>query len=287
MANHPHFTTKTLELLDEIRAILQQYAGVPITVRQMFYRLVAANIIENNQRQYVRVSRVLTKARKFGYISPRAFVDRTRETYRESCWADLPEFLRAVKASYRRDPWTEQGTWPEVWLEKEALGSLFEPICNRHCVTLCITRGRPSFSYMWEAQIRWSKKCREGKDITIFYFGDFDPTGVAIPQNIQDEWIDSTETGRRPIELKIICLTREQAIGYPQAFVKEADPNTKAFVERYGDRCVELDAIPPNELQDMVEVVINNAIEQDQWTEDEHSENQEKDRLTEIIDDIG
>lgn len=246
------FTRETEKLLIAIDGILTQYTQ-PITVRQMFYRLVAGQLIENSLKQYARISRVLTKARKIVRIKPDAFVDRTRAVYQLSTWNGLKDFFDTVRHAYRRDHWASQPEYVEVWLEKEALGGLFQPICQARRVPLCITRGRPSFSYMYETLKRLKDR---SVPIILLYFGDFDPTGEAIPENIDQEWLAPLRGRGIEVELFKVCLTPEQAKKYPRAFCKESDPNTPRFVARYGDIAVELDAVPPDELETMVEDAI-------------------------------
>lgn len=248
------FTAAIENLLCAVDGILNQYTQ-PITVRQMFYRLVAAQLIENSGQQYARVSRVLTKARKIGRISADAFVDRTRRVYELSTWSGLRDFFETVRNAYRRDHWAAQPEYVEVWLEKEALGALFQPVCQEQRVPLCITKGRPSFSYMHETQRRLISRC-VARPITLLYFGDFDPTGEAIPENIESEWLAPLRAEGISVCLVKVCLTPDQADKYPQAFCKESDPNTPRFVARYGDIAVELDAVPPDELEAMVKKVI-------------------------------
>jgi len=254
------FSRENEDLLRAVDGILAQYTQ-PITVRQMFYRLVAAQLISNNLRQYVRVSRILTRARKTGRLRPDAFVDRTREVYSLPTWLGLEDFFNTVRRAYRRDIWHDQPEYVEVWLEKEALGAVFQPVCQERQVRLCITRGRPSFSYMHEALLRFAQQTVTDRSAVLLYFGDFDPTGEAIPENIDEEWLEPLRS-KIDIRLVKVCLTAEQAEQYPHAFCKEKDPNTPRFIEKYGDVAVELDAIPPDELEQYVRDAIRQHTDQ-------------------------
>ena len=42
-------------LLSSVKTILEQYSGTPITIRQLYYRLVAAGTIPNNINSYKRL----------------------------------------------------------------------------------------------------------------------------------------------------------------------------------------------------------------------------------------
>ena len=99
------FQQKTLDLIAEVNAILAQYDG-PLTLRQVYYRLVAAQIIENVQKAYTLLSKHLERARLAGLVDDTRIIDRTRQTSRVSTWHDLEDFLATVRDTYRREKWT-------------------------------------------------------------------------------------------------------------------------------------------------------------------------------------
>jgi hypothetical protein len=84
---------KTLALIETVNAILTEYEG-PLTLRQVFYRLVAAQVIENTERQYKRLSEVLTKAWRQGLVDEDRIIDRIRQTLKVPTWVDLSVFDR-------------------------------------------------------------------------------------------------------------------------------------------------------------------------------------------------
>ena len=54
----------TLALLDQVRDVLDEYADyLPLTVRQVFYRLVGAYGYDKTERAYERLSEALNRAR--------------------------------------------------------------------------------------------------------------------------------------------------------------------------------------------------------------------------------
>jgi len=55
----------TLALLDQVMAVLDEYAEqLPLTLRQILYRLVGACLYENIERAYKRLTEALNKARR-------------------------------------------------------------------------------------------------------------------------------------------------------------------------------------------------------------------------------
>src|SRR6516225_4030078 len=130
----------TRELIEAAQAALA--AESPMTVRQLFYRLVSTEELENTRADYVKLSRVLTRAREDGEIDFADIVDRSRPEYEPNVWGDLPGYLNAVKRGYRRDMWRDQPCHVEVWVEKDAIiGSIEGLAVGELGVTVRVGRG--------------------------------------------------------------------------------------------------------------------------------------------------
>jgi hypothetical protein len=257
--------------------VLGEYSS-RITLRQLYYRLVAAQMIDNTLASYKRLVALLTRARKAGEFPTDAFCDLTREPVTPGCWTDLPSFLEAVRRSYRRDRWQSQERRPEVWVEKEALTTVFAPVCARYGVTLQVCRGYPSVTCLVEAAARTDR---------ILYFGDFDPSGQDIPRSIQDEM---RETWGAEVSLDLIALTAGEIEEYrlPPAPAKQTDSRTPGFLAAHGAGTVELDALPPDVLERLiVEAVEREIDEPEAWEEEQRREAVERRALAKILQDGG
>ena len=80
----------------------------PMTIRQLFYRLVSAGAVPNDQGHYQLVSRVMTKARDDERIPFEYIVDRSRPTYKPNVWDDAAGYAESVSKSYRMNYWATQ-----------------------------------------------------------------------------------------------------------------------------------------------------------------------------------
>ncbi len=84
--------------------------------------------IPNTQKSYKRVGNVINDARLAGLIDWDAIEDRTRNTITNSHWKSPARILDSVVDSYAADKWADQPYRVEVWIEKEALAGVFEPV---------------------------------------------------------------------------------------------------------------------------------------------------------------
>jgi hypothetical protein len=93
----------SLALLDLVHAVLAEYAEyLPLTLRQIFYRLVGAHGYEKTEQAYNRLGEHLNRARRARIISMDAIRDDGGAIMRPHCWSSTEEFLETFRSSARR-----------------------------------------------------------------------------------------------------------------------------------------------------------------------------------------
>jgi hypothetical protein len=227
---------KTVRIIEAAHEILA--AHHPMTVRQVYYRLVSGLVIENSLSAYKAVSNALVDARREGLVPWEWIEDRLRRPRRVSMFRDLADFAEAAARAYRRDVWASQPGYIEVWLEKDALSGIFEDVLWPYGVTLNVGRGYDGWDSIHNAAGRFGN----GDGVTVLYFGDFDPSGEDMVRSLEERLADR---GAEP-EIVKVALTAKDVRRHrlPPALTKITDTRRKAFVARHGDISVELDALP-------------------------------------------
>ena len=127
----PHnMRAATRELLDRIVAVVDDYGrqGYRLTLRQLYYQLVAAAVIPNEQSQYARLSNMLVNARMYGMIDWNSIEDRVRVPQRPPQWDSVADILDACADQFRCDRHEDQDNYVEVWVEKDALSGVLLPV---------------------------------------------------------------------------------------------------------------------------------------------------------------
>lgn len=237
-------------LLETAYAILAE--GNPMTVRQVYYQLVARQLIPNNRSQYQAVSTLLVDARKNGDVPWEWVEDRNRRPRTVNMWANLDDFILTVRSAYRRDVWQDQSHQVEAWLEKDALSGIFEDALRPYGVTLNVGRGYDG----WDSIHNAAERIGDGDDTTILYFGDFDPSGEDMFRSLVER-LAFLEC--EPTIIKC-ALTLEDIRRYslPADLAKTTDSRHAAHVAKWGDVSVELDALPPAVLrQRLIDEVVS------------------------------
>jgi len=256
----------------------------PLTVRQVFYQAVVRSLVPNQQKEYARVSRILTTLRRADLLPWYSIEDRTRRTTGKRGLRAVDEYIQGQLDSflnpryYGRCYIQNQPCYVEVATEKDALSSILEDAVWPYCTRLNIVRGQVSASMVQTMAERFDKAIMLGQKPVLVYLGDLDPSGVAIPKALVRNLEQHHSVS---VELVRAALNQEQIARYalpvcPEA-AKASDPNYKAWVKDYGQQSpVELDAIPPDTLKGIVEDALNSLYDMSQVAEQKRIEAQER-----------
>jgi hypothetical protein len=260
-----NFRQASLDLIKKCNAILRRYtaAGYDMTLRQLYYQLVAADEIPNNPRSYDNLGALVNDARLAGLIDWDFLVDRTRELQSVGHWESPGSIMDAVAGQYRIDKWETQKFRPEVWIEKEALAGVFERVCNRLDVPFFSCRGYTSQSEMWRAGRRLATYVRRGQTPVIFHFGDHDPSGMDMTRDIDDRL--KMFMGGLDINRLALNMAQIEEFQPPPNPAKISDSRAANYIELYGDESWELDALEPDTLAGLVTDAIAGIRDEDEW----------------------
>jgi hypothetical protein len=266
---------KTRAMLDVAIEVLT--AHHPMTVRQVYYQLVSRQVIENNRGQYQAVSNLLVGARRDGTIPWQWIEDRLRQPRHVQMWDGLGDFAQTVRQAYRRDVWTEQPAYLEVWLEKDALSGIFQDLLRPYGVTLNVGRGFDG----WDSIHNAAQRFADCEDATILYFGDFDPSGEEMVRSLRDRLADQ---GAEPEIIKCALVFEDiERHQLPPDFTKATDTRSAAFVKKFGDVAVELDALPIDVLQARLEEAVSARMDLDALARTHDQEDQDRARLVGLL----
>lgn len=245
------FRGASLDTIQLVNKVIEEYEGMgyDLTLRQLYYQLVARGYIENSDRSYKRVGELINNARLAGLVDWYSITDRTRNMKSRSHWNSPGQIIESAINQYFIDLRKDQPHYIEVWVEKEALVEVVGKACHVLDVPYFACRGYVSQSEMWAAAQRLSQEERNRGDMrsVILHLGDHDPSGVDMTRDIQERlaMFGAATVVRR------IALTYDQVQAYnpPPNPAKLTDSRYKAYIERYGDESWELDALNPTVIQ--------------------------------------
>lgn len=281
-------------LYSSVQSVLAAYNGTAVTVRQLYYRLVAGGIIPNNIRAYKNLGAALTTWRRSGELPISSFSDRTRGMLNSdygwmeddpSSWmkSALSEGI-SLSLDYRLAKWYGQFYKVIVMVEKQALEGPFQEVCEKLDVDLAVCRGYPSLSFLREVSERASDN--DERENVILYFGDLDPSGLNIPQTVER---DLSELFDLDFQFHRIALTHSQVkeMDLIPAPVKTTDSRSTHFIQENGELVYELDAIEPTRLKEIVESSVMKFFDEDIEEEKIEKEREGRQAIRSILDKTG
>lgn len=286
------FNSKSRDLLQKCIVILEEYEekGITVTLRQVYYQLVARGYIPNLDKSYKKISSLLTDARYCGLIDWYAIEDRIRVPHRHSEFDDILDLVKAAKDSYRLDRWNDQEYYVELFTEKDAISSVLKPIADEWHIYLNVNRGYSSATAMYDAGQRFLKYDEIGdlhpkKECILLYLGDHDPSGLDMVRDIEARLI---EFG---CEIKVIpiALTMEQVKKYnpPPNPTKLSDSRAKEYVANYGRASWEVDALPPDVMINLVNSTIKQYVDVEKMNKVIKKESEDMKQLEEFAKQLG
>jgi len=246
-------------MLDAIHGILDGEQE-QITIRHLFYRLVGLKQIEKTEAAYHSLCGHLSKWRRSGDVGWDAFADNTRWHMGQDTFDGLDDALANTVKCYRRNLWTKQSAHVEIWGEKDAISGILFSEADTFGVKVFTCRGFASLSALYSAANTFKQAVAKGKKVFIYYFGDHDPSGLAIDRAAVDSFRDDFGV---EVKLTRACITPAQIKKHklPTRPVKISD--TRAGGWKGG--CVEIDTMPPAVLKSIVRDCITKHIEPHEW----------------------
>lgn len=261
------FSPESRVLLGRVTEIVQAYVdqGYRMTLRQLYYRLVAANHIRNTPKSYNRLTWLLNDARLAGLVDWDAIEDRGRVLRGLTHWTSPAEIVESTVKNYNMDLWVGQHYRPTVFVEKDALLGVIQRPCTRWDTPFLSCRGYTSVTSLYDTYKRFQLAVDSGQVPVIIHLGDHDPSGVDMTRDILDRLNRFAELG----EVRRIALTITQIKQYdpPPNPVKLTDSRHAKYVEEFGDDCWELDALDPKVLDDLISETLEALVDRDLWDE--------------------
>jgi hypothetical protein len=237
--------------LDAVQAVLATYhEQLPLTVRQIFYVLVARMVIEKTQLEYRNLAYLLRKARRArvipfqhihdqGSVLPHSLLGY--DSARDLAWSVRDEVER-----FDLDPQLEQWRRLVVWCEAAGMLAQLRRVCAPYGVHVVSGGGFDSCTDKWQfAQLVKEARCK----VQVLHIGDLDRHGESIFEVLAED-VQAFD-GYRSVDFVRLAVTEKQV--HDLELVSSADD----------ELIVQAEAIPPDILADLVDEAIRERLDLD------------------------
>lgn len=275
------FRKDSLKQIMLCNSIIEEYQDqrLRLTLRQLYYQLVSRNIITNEKKSAAHLSALISNARLAGLVDWDAIEDRIRQPRYQSEFENIGSLIEAAIYAYRLPRWSGQKYYVELWVEKDALAGVLEPLAKEFHVTMMVNRGYSSQSAMYESANRFiDRGVSKNKKPILFYLGDHDPSGEDMVRDIENR-LKLFEV--YDIEVRKLALTMNQIERYnpPPNPVKVKDSRSVAYSRKFGTSSWEIDALRPELLTSIIRSAFEGVIDKDKMAKVIDKEDQDKRRL--------
>lgn len=266
----------TQKIMKQVQGVLAQYREHwPLTIRQIFYRLVGVYGYAKTEQAYDRLIDYMGRARRSRMIPMEAIRDDGTTRTASDGWRDQDHFIRSVLATakaYKRDKSENQAT--RVMILVEAAGMLPQIVkaVGSYGLPVISSSGFDSLTMKYELA---KDIMEDGRPTVVLHIGDLDPSGVCIFDSIQAD-VEAFIGDGQALLFKRIALTPEQVVlyGLPTAPPKATDKRGEGMRET-----CQCEALPPDTLAAIVKAAVLEYIDDGQYALDVYIEAKEREYL--------
>jgi hypothetical protein len=265
-----------------VERVLEEYEEhLPLTVRQIFYRLVAQYDYAKTEKAYKRLVEVLNRARRAEMVDFHAIRDDGIVTHSLAVYGSPEDFWDATGRNareYRRDLQDGQAIRLEVWCEAAGMLGQLATVAHPYSVPVYSAGGFVSLTGVRQVAERALELL---VPLVILHVGDLDPSGESIFQALSEDARAFVHEDRvihtQDVLAKRLALTREQVEAWhlPTAPPKATDSRSRRFD---GETC-QLEALAPDQLAGLVHEAIQAELDLDRVENQVRQEREDRKEL--------
>ena len=276
---------RTRLLLEQVREVLEEYrTHLPLTCRQVFYRLVGAYLYDKTEQAYDRLLETLNRARRAGLVPFDAIRDDGVTEKAPRGFSGMPDFFAAVRSTaetYRRDRMADQPVAVEVWVEAGGMVPQAVRVAHHYGATVYSSGGFDSLTAKYDAARRFLGR---RTPTVVLHAGDFDPSGLSIFDSVAadiSELVAGMGGTGAVATFRRVVVTPEQIKRYD---LPEAPPKPTDRRGTWTGGTVQAEALAPDDLAVELRAALEAVVDLDVLAGTLETEEEERSRLLERLD---
>ena len=290
----PH--KKTARLIMQVKEVLEEYRDyLPLTARQIFYRLVGTKDYPKDEVAYKRLCEHLVRARRAKMIPFDHIRDDGISLMAHAHYADENAFYKHVHdegKAYKRDKLARQDLDIRVYCEAAGMMPQLERVCEPYSIPVYSCSGFDSLSGKYELKEScWRAFVYKGRRTIILHLGDHDPSGESIfsdglVRDIHAFLVEDVphKDPREVADFERVALVEDHIHEYnlDTEPPKAKDSRTANWKGAATGAC-QLEALPPDKLAELLESALRRRLDMAVYAEDLKAEEEERRRITKAL----
>ncbi len=273
---------KTQAKLDAVIGVLDEYRDyLPLTIRQIYYRLIGTDVIAKTENEYANLCELLNRARRAGKIDMDSIRDDgfTGGMGTRLGYTGAGEFISEVAASaedYISD--RQAGQRQRIIIQCEAGGMVpqLSSAVAEWGVTVKSSGGFDSLTVKHSMGQLWGRQ-----STLVLHIGDYDPSGECMFDALSEDVTAFAEHYGNEIEFIRLAVKPDQIKKFN---LPTAPPKTSTHqLKKQMAFTVQAEALDPATLADIVRKAVISRIDLGIYEATLASEATERDRLMEWV----
>lgn len=275
---------KTRDLLDQVKQVLDDYKNqLPVTARQVYYRLVVRFDFEKTEKANKRLLEFLNRARRAELIPMDSIRDDGAKAAGLHRYDDAQDFIESTKAYakiFELDLQQDQPFHVEVLCEAAGMVPQLNRVAKRYGIPVRSSGGFDSTTVKHSLGKFYGQM---GKPVIVLHIGDLDPSGEHIHKNLNEDVGAFTRHYGGALSVYRIAVTAAQKDEYslPTGIPKEDDKREFPY-----DFTVQAEALPPDVLATILREAIETHIDMNIWEKAVERQAEIRDQLVKALDGI-
>ena len=254
---------KTVVIIRQVKEVLTEYrTELPLTARQIFYRLVGAYGYPKDERAYERLTNILVRARRARIIPFDSIRDDGASVIEPLHFDSVEDFYRHVRElgeDFERNKLANQKLDVRIYCEAAGMMPQISRVSRPYSVPVYSCSGFDSLTAKYDlVKDIAAASTYHGRRTVVLHLGDYDPSGENIFDVIAEDvhaFLQSIIPHKDPRDVALfrrVALTPEliREHNLPESPAKPSDSRSKQWGAR---QTCQLEALPPDVLADFLD----------------------------------
>ncbi|HET8899316.1 MAG TPA: hypothetical protein VFN09_11145 [Rhodanobacteraceae bacterium] len=242
---------KTVAVVARVRHVLDEYRQhLPLTLRQVFYRLVGKYGYPKTERDYKALGEVLNRARRARLIPFDAIRDDGMTRLDRVGWADMDECRNAIRDTadnYRIDRQRGQERRTVLWCEASGMAPQLARVGEPYSVPVYSSGGFDSVTVKHDMAQTFA-----AHPVHVLHIGDHDPSGVHVFGSLAADITAFGKSMGADVTFSRLAVLPEHIAAFDLPTAPPKTTDRRAFT----GQTVQAEALPPDTLADLVRAAI-------------------------------
>lgn len=255
---------KTRDRLEQVNEVLETYKDqLPVTARQVYYRLVSVFGFEKTEKSYKKLLENLNRARRAGLIPMDSIRDDGATAVGLDRYSSADDFLKTCRYSaknFQFDLQQEQPYYIEVLCEAAGMVPQLNRVARPYGIPVRSSGGFDSTTIKHRLGEFYGGK--DPKMVVVLHVGDLDPSGEHIHKNLKED-VGAFAVhygGWMTVERIAVTAAQKDEYNLPTGVPKKDDDREFPY-----DFTVQAEALPPDVLASIVKGAIERHTDMDIW----------------------